>query len=90
MAKGKPPKDKQYKGQRKNDFVFFFVVFPLAFILFVLWWFSFGHYIVCLFLVFPLTIILCPFVVFFWPLCCLSYGGFPLAFILFVFFLFFL
>jgi hypothetical protein len=40
--------------------------------------FSFGHYIVC------------PFVVFLWPLYCLSFGGFPLTIILFVFFSFFL
>jgi hypothetical protein len=43
--------------------------FPLAFILFVLWWFSFGHYIVC------------PLIVFLLPLYCLSFGRFPLAII---------
>jgi hypothetical protein len=49
MAKGKRQKDKHYNGR-----------FPLAIILFVLLSFSFGHYIVC------------PFVVFIWPLYCLS------------------
>jgi hypothetical protein len=52
MAKGKPQKDKQYNGQRKTT---------KAIILFVLLSFSFGHYIVC------------PFVVFLWPLYCLSF-----------------
>jgi hypothetical protein len=60
MAKGKPPKDKQYNGQRKND---------------------------------KRTNNIKakgkppkdkPFVVFFWPLYYLSFGGFPLAFVLFV------
>jgi hypothetical protein len=87
MTKGKPPKNKQYNGQRKTTkgqsvcpFVVFlwplyclsFGGFPLAIILFVLLSFSFGLYIVC------------PFVVFLWPLYCLFFGGFPLAIILFV------
>jgi predicted membrane protein len=49
----------------------------LAIILFVLLSFSFGLYIVC------------PFVVFLWPLYCLSFGRFPLAIILFVLWSFF-
>jgi hypothetical protein len=47
-----------------------FVVLPLAIILFVLLLFTFGHYIVC------------PFVVFLWPLYCLSFWRYPLAIIL--------
>jgi hypothetical protein len=43
--------------------------FPLAIILFVLWSFFLGHYIVC------------PLVVFLWPLYCLSFCRFPLAII---------
>jgi hypothetical protein len=63
MAKGKQQKEKQYNGQR---------IFPLAIILFVLFSFSFGHYIVC------------PFVVFLWPLYCMFFCRFPLDIILFV------
>jgi hypothetical protein len=56
MVKRKTTKDKQYNGR-----------FPLAIILFVLLSFSFGHYIVC------------PFIIFLWPLYCLSFCRFPLA-----------
>jgi hypothetical protein len=49
-----------------------FCRFPLAFILFVLLSFSFGHYIVC------------PLVVFLWPLYCLSFCRSPFAIIVFV------
>jgi hypothetical protein len=49
MAKGKRQKHKQYKGQRKTTKE---QIIPLAIILFVLWWFSFGLCIVCAFVVF--------------------------------------
>jgi hypothetical protein len=56
MAKGKRKKDKQYNGQMSLSFSRF----------------SFGHYIVC------------PFVVFIWPLYCLYFSRFPVSIILFV------
>jgi hypothetical protein len=107
MAKGKQQREKQYDGQKKTTkgqtIKWSKVVFPGAIILFVLLFFSVGHYIFSPFVVyrwslyclsfcrFPLAIILfCPFVVFLWPLYCLSFCRFPLTIILFVLLWFFL
>ena len=49
-----------------------FCSFPLTIVLFVLLPFSFGHCVIC------------PFVLFLWPLCYLPFCPFPLAIVLFV------
>jgi hypothetical protein len=84
MANGKRQKDKQYNGHRKNEKRTNNIMAKgkqQRDKQFVLLAFSFGHYNVCPFLIFPLAIILfvvlffsfgyyivCPFVVFLWPL----------------------
>jgi hypothetical protein len=60
MTKGKEEKDKQYNGKKKTtkDRKYNGQRKTLVIILLVLLSFSFDHYIVCPFLVFPLAIIM--------------------------------
>jgi hypothetical protein len=82
MAKGKRQKNRQHNDQRKKTegqptqwplwplCCLFFCLFPLAIVLSVLLFFSFGHCVVC------------SSVFFLWPLCCLFFCLFPLVIVL--------